>query len=377
MTFHAVSLGDLITLKRGYDLPSNDRKDGAVPIVSSSGVTGSHSEAKVKGPGVVTGRYGTLGEVFYVEEDFWPLNTALYVQNFKGNNPRFISYFLRKELMGLLSDKAAVPGVNRNDLHARKILTVTDHAVQGKIADVLTRYDNLIANNSRRIGLLEQSARLLFQEWFVYLRYPGHAHDKIIEDVPQSWKRTFVPDIIDINPKVSVSKGKEIWYVPMSSVSETGMTLNPRYFERRTKHTNVKFMNGDILFARITPCLENGKTGYVDFLSNGEMACGSTEFIVLRGRRVSSEFTYCLARMEPFRGKAIKSMTGSSGRQRVNDSCFDDYVVALPPDSLLSMFDEVANAYFEQARLLFQQNQTLIRARDLLLPRLMDGRIAV
>ena len=107
------------------------------------------------------------------------------------------------------------------------------------------------------------------------------------------------------------------------------------------------------------------------------MACGSTEFIVLRGRRVSSEFTYCLARMEPFRGKAIKSMTGSSGRQRVNDSCFDDYVVALPPDSLLSMFDEVANAYFEQARLLFQQNQTLIRARDLLLPRLMDGRIAV
>ncbi|WP_293652912.1 restriction endonuclease subunit S, partial [Thiolapillus sp.] len=82
-------LGDVVNLKRGYDLPKKKRVDGEFPIVSSSGISGFHVEAKVKGPGVVTGRYGTLGEVFYISGDFWPLNTALYVQDFKGNNRKF------------------------------------------------------------------------------------------------------------------------------------------------------------------------------------------------------------------------------------------------------------------------------------------------
>jgi type I restriction enzyme S subunit len=89
------ALGEVIELKRGYDLPQQERRPGAVPLVSSSGVTDHHAEAMAKGPGVVTGRYGTLGQVFYIEQDFWPLNTTLYVRDFKGNDPRFISYFLR------------------------------------------------------------------------------------------------------------------------------------------------------------------------------------------------------------------------------------------------------------------------------------------
>ena len=111
------SLGEVIELKRGYDLPQRSRITGSVPLVSSSGVTDYHIEAKVKGPGVVTGRYGTLGEVFFVPSDFWPLNTTLYVRNFRGNDPRFISYFLRGIDFSAFSDKAAVPGLNRNHLH--------------------------------------------------------------------------------------------------------------------------------------------------------------------------------------------------------------------------------------------------------------------
>jgi type I restriction enzyme, S subunit len=88
-------LGDFINLKRGYDLPQYKRISGPYPIVSSSGITDHHFETKVKGPGVVTGRYGTLGEVFFIKEDFWPLNTSLYVQDFKGNDPRFVFYFLQ------------------------------------------------------------------------------------------------------------------------------------------------------------------------------------------------------------------------------------------------------------------------------------------
>jgi len=93
--WQTVKLGDVITLKRGYDLPERDRIPGSVPIVSSSGISGYHNEAKVKAPGVVTGRCGTLGDIYCLTDDFWPHNTTLYVKDFKGNHPQFISYFLR------------------------------------------------------------------------------------------------------------------------------------------------------------------------------------------------------------------------------------------------------------------------------------------
>lgn len=90
-----------------------------MPVVSSSGITGQHDTAKVKGPGVVTGRYGTLGAVYFLKNDFWPLNTSLYVCDFKGNDPRFCAYFMRSVLNNTTrSAKAAIPGVNRNELHA-------------------------------------------------------------------------------------------------------------------------------------------------------------------------------------------------------------------------------------------------------------------
>jgi type I restriction enzyme S subunit len=88
-----------------------------VPIVSSSGITGFHSEARVIGPGVITGRYGTLGEVFYVDREFWPLNTTLYVRDFKGNDPLFLSYFLRTLDLSSQNTAGAVPGLNRKALH--------------------------------------------------------------------------------------------------------------------------------------------------------------------------------------------------------------------------------------------------------------------
>ena len=155
------------------------------------------------------------------------------------------------------------------------------------------------------------------------------------------------------------------------------MTANTADFERRTKHTNVKFKKNDVLLARITPCLENGKTGYAYFLAEDEVACGSTEFIVLRGKRVPSEFVYCLARSYPFRENAIKSMTGSSGRQRVQNSCFDKYAVPLPPNSILDEFVEVVQNNFDQIRNLMAQNARLAKARDLLLPKLMSGELTV
>jgi len=110
-------LGDLCNLKRGHDLPTSTRTPGSIPVISSSGITGTHTETNVRGPGVVTGRYGTIGKVFYVETDYWPLNTTLYVENFRGNPPRFIFHALGEVDFSDYTDKAAVPGVNRNHLH--------------------------------------------------------------------------------------------------------------------------------------------------------------------------------------------------------------------------------------------------------------------
>ena len=161
-----MSLGEVVELKRGYDLPKRDRSPGPVPLVSSSGITDHHGEAKVKGPGVVTGRYGTLGQVFFVRDDFWPLNTTLYVRDFKGNDPRFISYFLRTLDFSAYSDKAAVPGLNRNHLH-QEIVRPPPLEEQRTIARVLGALDDRIELNRRMSETLEEMARALFRSWFV------------------------------------------------------------------------------------------------------------------------------------------------------------------------------------------------------------------
>lgn len=131
------SLIDLCELKRGYDLPAAQRSPGRYPVVSSSGISGFHSVPMAQGPGVVTGRYGTIGEVYFINEPYWPLNTALYVRDFKGNCPRFVFYSLQHVDFLQYSDKAAVPGINRNHLHQAPMV-LPPRAVQQEFEKLLT-----------------------------------------------------------------------------------------------------------------------------------------------------------------------------------------------------------------------------------------------
>lgn len=139
-------LGTFITLKRGYDLPQQKRKEGAIPVFSSSGVSGSHNEAMVRAPGVITGRYGTIGQVFYAESDFWPLNTTLYVEDFHNNDPLFIYYFLKTLRWEQFSSASAVPGINRNTVH-KEVVTLPDVITQKVIAEQLAVIDKKITVN--------------------------------------------------------------------------------------------------------------------------------------------------------------------------------------------------------------------------------------
>lgn len=152
-------LGDVATLQRGFDLPYRLRKPGHVPVVTSSGFEGRHNVPRVKGPGVVTGRYGTIGRVFYIAEDFWPLNTTLYVKDFHGNDPLFISYLLRTIDFHTHSGKSGVPGVNRNDLHTLEVI-VPGLPEQKRIATILADADRLTTS---------------FHELIVKKRYIMHA----------------------------------------------------------------------------------------------------------------------------------------------------------------------------------------------------------
>ncbi|MCW8193377.1 restriction endonuclease subunit S [Proteobacteria bacterium 005FR1] len=162
-----MELGDFVELKRGYDLPKKNRADGNVPIISSSGESGFHDEPKVKGPGVVTGRYGTIGEVFYTENDFWPLNTTLYVKDFRNNDPLFVYFLLKTLRFSDYSDKAAVPGINRNHLHKAKIYVPTNPGYQRNLAEKLWAFDRKTVVNTQLNQTLEQIAQTIFKCWFV------------------------------------------------------------------------------------------------------------------------------------------------------------------------------------------------------------------
>ncbi len=291
------------------------------------------------------------------------------------NDIKYLYYFLINERLNRHAGGAAQP------LLTQKILkplssSVCDLETQYSISSLLSAYDDLIAANLRRIKLLEESARLLYREWFVLLRFPGHESMPVTERVPGGWELKPVSEMIDSNPRTPFPKDVSRPFVGMEALSEDSMIIDVS--DARPITGGAKFRNGDTLLARITPCLENGKTGFVQFLEDDEAAAsGSTEFIVLRSRTVNPYWIYCLARSDSFREHAINSMAGSDGRQRVNSKCFDKYLTLQPPSDVLQAFEEKVTGMFAQVQSLTEYNRALRQARDMLLPKLMSGALDV
>ena len=282
---------------------------------------------------------------------------------------------VQADLLGK-SGGATVHHLNLKDIRALPISELPGLSQQRKLAGHIKAYDDLIENNRRRIALLEESVRLLYREWFVDLRFPGHESLVVTNGIPDGWALCALSSVVEINPETPFEKDKLSPFVPMQALSETSMVMSAP--EARAISGGAKFQNGDTLLARITPCLENGKTGFVQFLADETpVASGSTEFIVLRSMRVNPYWVYCLAREESFRRHAIASMAGADGRQRVNTKCFDAYVVLQPPASVLSDFASRVEPCFSQIQHLSDMNDRLQEARNALLPKLMSGEIAV
>ena len=223
-------------------------------------------------------------------------------------------------------------------------------------------------------------ARAIYLEWFVHFRFPGREKVKLTNSpvgrIPQGWDVKRATDAMAVDPPTLVPKEGEKSFVPMSGLANDSMLVHG--VESRAGNSGSRFKNGDTLFARITPCLENGKTAFVQFLpTDDDVACGSTEFIVLRSKTLCPEFVYLLARSADFRSNAIKSMTGASGRQRVQPACFQRFLLAHPVQGTLAAFAERVSGMFRMIQVLAEESRCLRRTRDLLLPRLISGELDV
>lgn len=374
------TLGDVLTLQRGFDLPARDRIDGPYPIVSSSGVTGYHAAAKVEPPGVVIGRYGSLGSVHWLTKPYWPHNTALWVKDFKGNDPRFTSYLLRT-ISHDGSAAAAVPGVNRNHLHALRV-RVPDIAAQQRIAAVLGAFDEFIEINERRIELLEDLARSLYREWFVRYRFPGWEKqplsDTVAGPVPASWRVGHLKEFVTTQYGFTAAASKD----SIGPRFLRGTDINKRSYidwsdvphcEIPEKQVGKYWLEiGDVCVIRMA---DPGRVGIVERPVDAVFA---SYLVRLRSQdeRLPPQLLAHYLRDEPYQGWITGSSTGTT-RKSASASVLTEPLIAIPPVDLANLFDSIAGDLRAQLNALVEQKAALAGTRDLMLPRLVTGKLDI
>jgi type I restriction enzyme S subunit len=372
--------GDLAFLEYGKALRGYQAVKAKYPVYGTNGLIGWHYTALYKKPGIIIGRKGAYRGVHLSKTPFFVIDTAFYLKLFSDDvDLNWAYYQLINFDINKIDSGSAIPSTSREAFYQIPV-SLPPLPTQRKIAAILSAYDDLIENNTRRIAILEEMAQLLYREWFVHFRFPGYEKIRMVESplgmIPEGWEMVKVSSAIYIDPQTRLTKEGEKPFVPMGSLSNSSMLIDN--IENRTGNSGSKFKNGDTLFARITPCIENGKTGYVQFLPSDEaVAIGSTEFIVLRSRTLCPEYVYLMARSNEFRDTAIKSMSGATGRQRVQTACFDKFLIAQPDLEVLANFSTLISPFFQSIFVLAQKNTNLRRTRDLLLPKLISGEIDV
>lgn len=332
---------------------------------------------------IIYGRRGDIGRQALVrkENGGWLCGTGCIRINLGSGPliPEFLHLYLKvPEIIGWICNQAigaTMPNLNTTILRRVPIRYPKSKIEQRKIAAAIFAYDDLIENNKRRIALLEKMAEEIYREWFERMRFPGYEKVTIKKGVPEGWYLKPYPEVVYINPHERINLEDYKPYVGMESLSTTSMYFS--YKEKRKGKAGSKFRNDDVLFPRITPCLENGKRGYVMSLKENEVGIGSTEFIVMRAKELTSEHIYFITCSNQFRKHAELSMAGASGRQRAQASCLNFINIKVPPRDLSKKFKTIIAPFFTKIRLLNVQNENLIRTRKLLLNRLISGKICV
>jgi len=381
----------------------NGRIDTADVLRVKSEVEAKFQRSRLLGGEVLLTLVGTLGEVAIVPEELKGWNVARAVGVIpvrKDPGCRWLSICLRSAFIQHCIRTWATTTVqatfNLRDL-VKLPIPIPPKPVRDRIVDILGTVDDKIELNRRMNATLEGMARALFQSWFVDFdpvrakldgRAPAHLdpataalfpdrfQDSPHGPIPYGWASQRLPDVVEVNPRRILKVGTIAPYLDMKNLPTQGHSAE-EVIEREFS-SGTKFQNGDTLLARITPCLENGKTGYVDFLEDGQVGWGSTEYIVLAPKPpLPSQFGYLLARSDALRSHAIQNMTGTSGRQRVPSECFHTFWLAVPPLGIADRFDELTSPLMAKIKTNSTESRSLASLRDTLLPKLLSGELSV
>jgi type I restriction enzyme, S subunit len=412
------SWGNLVELKYGKSLKGYRDATGEVQVFGTNGPVGWCDQPLCDFPSVIVGRKGAYRGIHYSDRPFYVIDTAFFIVPKMGINLKWAYYSLLTQDINGMDSGSAIPSTSREDFYALQA-HVPPRSVQDLIVEHLDALNEKIELNRQINATLESMAQGLFKSWFVDFdpsidnalkagnpipeplqtraerrkalgeqrkSLPEHIQSQFPSSfvfseemgwVPEGWEPIPLAKAICINPKVTLKKGEVAKFIDMKALPTSGYSVG-EVFEKEYSG-GAKFENGDVLLARITPCLENGKTGLVDFLDEGEPGFGSTEFIVLRGTgKMRTPFIASLARDEVFRQHCITSMVGSSGRQRVQNSCFESYFVAFPDaEDILDKYDKACSGFFDKMTLLKEESQALANLRDVLLPKLLSGQLRI
>ena len=388
--WQTVSLGDALTFQRGFDITKDEQRDGSYPVISSSGPKTTHAEFKVRGPGVIIGRKGSLGTVFYSDSDYWPHDTTLWIKDFHGNHPRFAYYFLQTMGFERLDAGASNPSLNRNHIHTIPV-RFPPLPVQRRIAGILSAYDELMENSQRRIRLLEAMARALYREWFVHFRFPGHDGNSSpsgrgkgegrtqfvttpLGDIPQGWAGRFgdlaTIERDGINPFEFPEEEFEHFSLPAfdngrQPAIELGATI-----------LSGKYCIDDstVLLSKLNPRIPRI---WLPVPSGQRRALTSTEFIGLKPRTgMTREFIYAKCCSDEFAGQFGSLAIGTStSHQRVKPENLLAMPSTVPDRKTIARFSKLVSPMLTVCQQLRSQIQNLRRTRDLLLPRLLSGQV--
>ena len=321
-------------------------------------------------------------------------------------DPGYLSYFFGlpsfTQHIRAIAVGATMPSLNTEILSNVVVRYPRDLIEQRAIAHNLGTLDDKIELNRRMNGTLEAMARAIFKAWFVdfepvrakmegrwrhgeslpglpahlYDLFPDRLVDSELGEIPEGWEVKPLPRVIDVNPLRTLRKGQVAPYLDMGSMpveSARALAVTGREFGSGTR-----FINGDTLVARITPCLGNGKTCFVDFLAPEHVGWGSTEYIVLRPKPpLPPEFGYFFARTETFRTFAISNMTGTSGRQRVPATSLSQFYLVAPGEPVAREFGNIVHDIMMQMKTHDDESNILGVLRDALLPKLICGDIRV
>lgn len=377
-----VLLGEVVTLQRGFDMTAKDATPGPYPVISSGGAGYTIDLPKVAGPGVITGRKGVLGKVYFSEGPFWPHDTTLWVKDFKGSVPKFVYYLLQTLPLASLDAGASNPTLNRNHAHLLPV-TVPPPSLQAPIAEVLGGLDAMVENNRRRVELLEEMARAIYREWFVHFRFPGHEDLPLVGSdlgpIPAGWGVTTCGEALTVLGGGTPSKkepryweaGTVPWYTPSDLTKRRNrFAADPDLMitdEGVTRSSARLFPAGSVL-------MTSRATLGVLAIATTEATCNQGFIVIPPDERWPSSFIY---EWLDFNAGELEALGTGATFKEITKGAFKRFPFLMPPEPVLTDFGAVVGPIDDHIRVLETQCRTLASIRDLLLPGLVAGRIDV